>query len=151
MAEATQKCYKCYKIKTLDETHFKKKANSSYGKTCIPCTDKLKVSRDNKKAEQSKENQVPKEATQTHNSDTDHSENGPSIEELRKELGNLSHTQFITALSAAEDIHSIAAFVDISEIEGKNMRERVDSLARMIWEQLGYRFVYVKLYILIQV
>lgn len=141
MAEETRKCQQCYKSKPLDENHFRKKARESdgYGKTCIPCTHKRKANYDNKKEEKSKENKAPKAGT-----DAEEDSEAGEIEELRRELGNISLEKFIDALSATEGIHSIAAFVDISTIDGKNMRERVDKLVKMVWEQLEYRFVYVK-------
>jgi len=124
-----RQCQRCYKWMDLDEKNFKK-MRDDFSKTCIPCSQTRAEKRAKNKEEDSNKENPPAQ-------DNEDQED----EQLRKELGNISLEEFVNSLSSTEDIYSLAAFVEISGLEGKNMRERVDKLAKIIWEQLKYRFV----------
>ena len=67
-----------------------------------------------------------------------------SDEGLRKELDDLSVKKFLQTISdTLEDVHSFAAFIDISDLnlpDRENSRKKADALAKAIWQELGYRF-----------
>ncbi|KAJ7894435.1 hypothetical protein B0H14DRAFT_2559220 [Mycena olivaceomarginata] len=50
---------------------------------------------------------------------------------------------FLDALSAAGDVKTFSALVDVSCIEKEDTKDTVDHIAELVWERLDYRFQYV--------
>ena len=141
--ELEKKCASCRVTKTIDEDHFKK-TRDGYAAVCKQCSEKrLRKRREEKSI---KKKSAPDDESESDDDDDDGSSDTETDEELRAELGNLELEDFIRAVLNTEDVKSFAARVEMSwegESGGPEMRrERADTLARKIWEDLQYRFVY---------
>ncbi|KAJ7150246.1 hypothetical protein C8R46DRAFT_1305807 [Mycena filopes] len=117
-----QNCSSCHTTKPLDQ--FKPKG-AGYGKTCLQCSGRKKVKR----------------AEDKENLGGDPQED----EDFGTDLGLLSLTDFLDALTEHDEILELGARVDISSIPGSR-RECADALAGKIKEQMKYRFIYQSKY-----
>ncbi len=136
-----KKCASCRATKTVNADHFKK-IRDGYAAVCKQCSEK----RSRKRRE---DNLIKKKAAaddESESDDDDSNSDDEMDEELRAELGNLELEDFIRAVLDTEDVKSFAARVEMSWEGGSGgpemRRERADNLARKIWEDLEYRFVY---------
>jgi hypothetical protein len=135
MNNTKRQCKACHNYKKLDAIEFKR-SHEGLTSVCQECLANRKASRAKKKAELegSKENPTPVGAVEE-------GLGGEDREHFRQEFGNLTLEQFQNTLAATEDVQSLIAFVDLTELDAENKRQQADKLAVAIWEQLKYRFV----------
>ncbi|KAJ7023023.1 hypothetical protein C8F04DRAFT_1240388 [Mycena alexandri] len=122
-SEEEQHCSSCKTDKPL--TAFIPKGRG-FGKTCIQCADKKKAKRDGKREE-----------------DKESRGSSPDEDDFGKNLGLLSLTDFLDALTEYDEILELGARVDISSISGSR-RECADVLAEKIRKEMKYRFTTTK-------
>ena len=62
-------------------------------------------------------------------------------------LSELSIDAFLDTISDTEgNVSSLLACVDLSSLKSERPREKADSLAKSVWDQIKYRFVYHSVY-----
>jgi len=140
MVDATRKCAACDKTKKLDASEFKL-TRDGFTAVCKQCSENRKASRDKKKANLDGDKENPNATAST--AITEEEQDEEEREHWRKELGNVTLEQFTNAILATEDIQSLIAFVDLSELVTENDRGKADKLTAVIWEQSKYCFVWV--------
>ncbi|KAJ7581308.1 hypothetical protein C8J56DRAFT_794595 [Mycena floridula] len=127
-------CSCCNVNKLLTAEHFKQKKDKTFGKTCFVCSRWLAKEYANKKV--SKENLSPAAASNQSSQDIEAKDDS----EFRH-LPEVKLQDFLRVLATSQNVLSVTACVDITEIK-ETGRECADLIAKNIWEQMNFRFVY---------
>jgi hypothetical protein len=140
----TRYCSECRTVQDLTEHNFKRKKDG-FNATCRKCSEK---SRAVDIVEAEKENRDPREVPAP---PKDLSKGREQDAEEFLNLPPIDIQDLVTLMGSEEyeDILAITARVDISSlnlgvINEQNYKERSDAIAKYIWENWRYRFVYVK-------
>ncbi|KAJ7588948.1 hypothetical protein C8J56DRAFT_1049877 [Mycena floridula] len=132
---STQWCSSCKTDKLLNSDNFTAKG-AGYRRTCNVCNGRKK----GMKNEENFQPAVPRAGPSTSSRPEE-----PSIdardESVFIDLTEVGLGPFLRSLATLGDIFSLAACVNIAELEG-DRRERADKLATAIWDQMKFRFVY---------
>ena len=121
------KCQKCKAAKLLSAFPIVKqgKNKGKLGGTCEPCQRKKKEAKARSQRDAETENlDCSEDSSQG---------NGVSLDKV--EL-----TYFLSFLREQDDAVSLDATVNILELQG-SIREKADTLSKLIWEMMNYRFV----------
>jgi hypothetical protein len=124
------KCQKCKAAKPLSAFPIVKqgKNKGKPGGTCEPCQKKKKEAKARSQRDAETENLVDPSKNSSQG-------NGVSLDEV--EL-----TYFLSFLREQDDAVSLEVTVNILELQG-SIREKADTLSKLVWEMMNYRFVYV--------
>ena len=124
-------CRGCKCTKDLNEKNFRKVSDGTeFSVSCLKC-----LSRKKKNTNSAKENR----SASNH---SEHTETVPSIPNTDF-VGTsiLGLDQFLDAISRSE-VETFASYVQIASIKHGDKRACADTLAKLVWERMDYRFVY---------
>ncbi|KAF5372249.1 hypothetical protein D9758_004985 [Tetrapyrgos nigripes] len=141
----THRCSDCLKDKPLTAEFF----NYWGGKLTKVCSDCLAKSKRKRASKKSKLNQdkAPTPETATGNSESMESDQGDQLD-LEVDLEGVSEIpleDFKKSIEGEDNIHSFAAQVNISGLQGansKDLRTKGDQVAALVWEVTELRFLY---------
>lgn len=142
MVGANQRhCPMCRNTKDLDSTHFKAKRNGEFSTNCLDCLiARRRRHARTKESSSNKENTVPEEDE----GEDDDESIGEDEETECSRLSVLELADFLDAISAVEEIHSFTARVNTSSLNSEDLKERSNRLAKSIWDNMDYRFMYIQ-------
>jgi hypothetical protein len=133
METATRYCKKCHKDKEINAQNWKAKfsaASLELTAQCRQCLDKAAEAMRKKRGKDDPEKENPAKEDESDMSDF-------------IGVSALSIDAFLDALSAAGDIKSFSALVDITSLGDSNendTRDCADRVAELVWDRIGYRF-----------
>ncbi|KAJ7670053.1 hypothetical protein DFH06DRAFT_981537 [Mycena polygramma] len=138
--EGTRECSKCHKPKELTSANWK--AQFRGGGLRVTSNCRLCLENDRVKKQQRRNGTDPDKE----NASADASAK-PDKDDASEFLGvnPISLDAFRAALEAAGDIKLFCARVDMSDLPAagaEDVKEATDALAEIIWETIGYRFLY---------
>ena len=146
--QSPQQCNSCKTSKDLNGDNFKI-ARDGFSLTCLTCLtarQKKFVLKKKKGTGQSVASGISGDLS---DSSIDEEEDEDEGEKFSL-LSELSVNAFLGAISDTEgDVSSFLACVNLSSLEGLNSegpRRKADALAKMVWQQIKYRFVYHSVY-----
>ncbi|KAJ7938748.1 hypothetical protein B0H13DRAFT_1851336 [Mycena leptocephala] len=133
METATRYCKKCHKDKEINTQNWKAKftaAGLELTAQCRQCLEKAAEAMRKKRGKDDPEKENPTKEDESDMSDF-------------IGVSALSIDVFLDALSAAGDIKSFSALVDITSLGESNendTRDCADRVAELVWDKIGYRF-----------
>lgn len=138
MAPGTQKCSGgCKRELPLNSSHFGTKSNGTgFYKQCLKC-----AARDTKRGKKKGLNSAPAHFQGDGIATGTYGDEDESMEAVA-DLPEVSFRQFIQTLEAEAGVHSVATFVNTSEIENySDMQALSNQLAHSIWKATGFCWV----------
>jgi len=133
--QSPRQCKSCKTPKILDGDNFKI-AKTGFLLTCLTCL----TAKQKKLALKKHETGHIDSGTSGDLSDSD-----PDDEDGFSVLSELSIDAFLGTLSEG-DVSSLLAWVDLSSLSAEGSRAKADALAKLVWDQIKYRFVYHNVY-----
>jgi hypothetical protein len=142
MGVHTRYCKKCRKEKEVTSQYWKAKFSGTgieVNAKCQECSGKDSANLREKRGSSKLENECEDLA----NGDGNTTSGGTDDASDFIGVVAVNVDTFLDALSAAGDIKMFSALVDVSALGKEDVRDAMDSVAELIWERIGYRFLYV--------
>ncbi|KAJ7030919.1 hypothetical protein C8F04DRAFT_1042044 [Mycena alexandri] len=136
-----RKCGKCHKLKLVTVENWKAVFRGGGLQTASNCRDCSE--RDRARRQEKNKGNNPNKENVTTDASTERERDDDASDFLG--VDPISLDAFRSVLEAAGDINVFCAHVDMSELvdEGtEDLRASIDALAEIVWEKIGYRFLY---------
>ncbi|KAJ6601866.1 hypothetical protein DFH09DRAFT_1270764 [Mycena vulgaris] len=130
--EGTRHCKKCRKDKDITPENWKAKFRGTGIELTAKCRQCLE--RDSASMREKRTENTEKEKNEEGNT-------SGGADDASDFIGVSAMTleTFLDALSAAGDIQTFSALVDVSALEKEEIRDATDAIAELVWERIGYR------------
>ncbi|KAF9562092.1 hypothetical protein CPC08DRAFT_722434 [Agrocybe pediades] len=133
-------CPRCCLVKNLNTATFRRNRDG-WAHCCISCSDKRARARVQRNLARKGKASESTEPDSEHGGSVDegHGEDDISESKVCNELGNLSVDEFFRTIASVQNNLFVTAFINLNELNGGDLKERMDQFAHRIFETLGYR------------